>query len=244
MHHVGPPDGPPLVIPARIHWDLAGAHAALCVIAALAARERVGGQTIDVSAQEVESAHDFFFERWFVDGARPLPRVVPIGFPPTGTWQCRDGPFDVAAHQAHHWGAFLRMLDNPDELSEPALQDASVRREIFDGIQKVVEKLMAEHSREELFQKGQSVGLPTCLLNTPAQFVRDIQLAERGSFVEMTRPGTGTFTAPGPAVHSTPALFRVRRPAPQLGEHNEEIYRGELGFERGDLVRWRDDGLV
>jgi crotonobetainyl-CoA:carnitine CoA-transferase CaiB-like acyl-CoA transferase len=136
------------------------------------------------------------------------------------------------------------MLDNPDELSEPALQDASVRREIFDGIQKVVEKLMAEHSREELFQKGQSVGLPTCLLNTPAQFVRDIQLAERGSFVEMTRPGTGTFTAPGPAVHSTPALFRVRRPAPQLGEHNEEIYRGELGFERGDLVRWRDDGLV
>ena len=108
--------------PAQQHWDEASAHAAVCILAALQNRAAVGGQTIDISAHEVA-----------VDArlrVRPLRRdghdawIAPsvIGYPPTGTWQCKDGPFDVAAHQTRHWTAFLRMLDDPAELSDPSLE--------------------------------------------------------------------------------------------------------------------------
>jgi crotonobetainyl-CoA:carnitine CoA-transferase CaiB-like acyl-CoA transferase len=35
----------------------------------------------------------------------------------------------------------------------------------------------------------------------------------------------------------------VRRPAPLLGEHNEEIY-GELGYTKEDLIKLREWGII
>ena len=49
-------------------------------------------------------------------------RFAGVGVPPTGTWQCADGPIGIAAYQDHHWQAFLTMLDHPDDLSEPSLE--------------------------------------------------------------------------------------------------------------------------
>ena len=182
MHKVGPEAGPPVTIPAQQHWDEASAHAAVCILAALQNRAAVGGQTIDISAHEVAVTRDFAFDRYDVMGMTQA-RTVVIGYPPTGTWQCKDGPFDVAAHQTRHWTAFLRMLDDPAELSDPSLEDVLVRREIFDGLAETIAKLLANRNRGELVERGQAVGLPCSILNTPAEFIDDEQLAARNYFV-------------------------------------------------------------
>src|SRR5258706_82137 len=82
--------------------DEASARAAVGVLAALQTRRRVGGQTIDIAAHEVAVTRDFAFDRYQMTGMS-LDRTATIGSPPTGTWQCKDGPFDVAAHQTRHW---------------------------------------------------------------------------------------------------------------------------------------------
>ena len=222
MHRVGPPEGPPVVIPGQQHWDEASAHAAVCILAALQNRPAVGGQTIDISAHEVAVTRDFAFDRYSVTGMA-MDRTSLIGYPPTGTWQCKDGPFDVAAHQPRHWSAFVHMLDDPAELSDPSLQDVLVRREIYDGLAETITKLLANRKRGELVELGQAAGLPCSILNTPAEFIEDEQLASRHFFVTPRRSDGSTVRMPGAPFVSTPELFSVTHGAPCLGEHNAEV---------------------
>jgi crotonobetainyl-CoA:carnitine CoA-transferase CaiB-like acyl-CoA transferase len=115
------------------------------------------------------------------------------------------------------------MLDHPEELREPALADMTTRQQIFDGVSEVVAALLASRSRNELFDRGQKVGLPVGLLNTPAQFVADEQLAARDFWIDLGRPGSRPLPAPGAAVRTVPALFAPGVPAPLLDEHGPEL---------------------
>jgi crotonobetainyl-CoA:carnitine CoA-transferase CaiB-like acyl-CoA transferase len=115
------------------------------------------------------------------------------------------------------------MLDHPEELREPALADMATRQQIFDGVTEVVAALLSSRSRYELFDRGQKVGLPVGLLNTPAQFVADEQLAARDFWIDLGRPETGPLRAPGPAVRTVPELFAPAAPAPLIDEHGPEL---------------------
>jgi crotonobetainyl-CoA:carnitine CoA-transferase CaiB-like acyl-CoA transferase len=223
MWRAGPAGTPPVPVPPNLHWHIASTHAAVAILAALCVRDRVGGQFVDISAQEVEQYHEVLWEAYHFQGLRPGGRTIPIGVPPTGVWECRDGLFDIAAHQVQHWDAFLELLDHPPELAEPALADMATRQLIFDGVTEIVAALLAPLSRYELFDRGQRIGLPVGLLNTPAQFVADEQLAARRFFVDLGRPEIGPLPAPGPAVHTVPALFEPAGAAPLLDEHGDAL---------------------
>ena len=47
---------------------------------------------------------------------------------------------------------------------------------------------------------------------------------------------------PYPQLSETPGSYD--RPAPGLGDHNEEIYRGIMGFSKEELARLRDEGII
>ena len=158
MHRVGAPEGPPIAMPGRQLWDEAGIHAAICIVAALHALDAVGGQTIDLSVHEVACAQDFYIEHYQTTGMAVGGRLIGIGFPPTGTWMCSDGPIDVSAHQVHHWDAFLDTLGHPPELAAPALRDPLVRRDIFDGVSEVIEQLLAKETARTSWRAARLLG--------------------------------------------------------------------------------------
>jgi crotonobetainyl-CoA:carnitine CoA-transferase CaiB-like acyl-CoA transferase len=244
-HRAGPATGPPLMVPGQQQWDEASIHAAVAVMAALRVRDRgEGGQLIDLAVHEVGAAKDFLVERYDVEAMGAWGRAVHVGIPPTGRWECADGILDIGAHQRHHWDAFLEMAGHPEELSEPALADAVLRRELHDGLAEVVAGVMAARTRAEAFSAGQRAGLPCSPLNTPAEFVADDQPRARGIFQLTEKEGVGAFAAPWRWVHSAPELISLRRPAPTLGQHNREVYGEELGHDEAELAAWRENGLV
>lgn len=49
---------------------------------------------------------------------------------------------------------------------------------------------------------------------------------------------------PGPPYKWSESPARIARPAPCLGEHNEEVYCQELGFSKEDLVALRGAGVI
>jgi crotonobetainyl-CoA:carnitine CoA-transferase CaiB-like acyl-CoA transferase len=245
MHWAGQKDGPPLAAPGQLAWDEAGLHAALGIVSALFDHDRAAGQLLDLSVHEVQAGKDFILERY--DVSRPGEwggRFAGVGIPPSGTWQCADGPLGIAAHQEHHWQAFLDMLEHPDELSEPSLNDPLVRRMIFDGLELVIGDLVAHRSRLDLFARGQAAGLPCAPVNSPGDFVEDPQPVSRDVFVTTEGGDRPEVTMAWRWCNTTPALIHLRRPAPTLGEHNREVYIDELGFTKAELQAWAADGVI
>ncbi len=74
--------------------------------------------------------------------------------------------------------------------------------------------------------------------------VNDEQLAERDLFVEIDHPEAGKFKYPGAPYKLSANPWAVRRPAPLLGEHNEQVYCQMLGYTRQDLVKMRQAGVI
>ncbi len=219
MIRVGPPEGPPVTVPGQQQWDEAGLHAAVCVLAALRARDAVGPQTIDLSVHEVATYRDSYIEYYDINGMPPAVRAgaavrsVGVGVPPSGRYDCADGQFEVAAYQAWHWQAFLDMVGHPSELADPALDEALVRRERFAELRATIQDLLRPFSREDLFERGQAAGLPCSLLNRATDFVADVQLRERGVIVRAAT-SFGEILMPGPGVRTVPDLACPRSAAP------------------------------
>jgi crotonobetainyl-CoA:carnitine CoA-transferase CaiB-like acyl-CoA transferase len=242
MFRSGVLGSPPPSLPGQGAWDEAGLHAATAIVSALMG-DREGPVLIEVSAHEVATRRDYHFERYDREGATPWTRYVGVGVPPTGTWECADGFVDIAAHQVHHWDAFLATLDHPDELKEAALADAVVRRALHDGLTEVITRLLRSRSRLEILERGQRAGLPCSLANSPDDFARDPQAIWRDLFAT-TGAGADRRVFPWRWHRSDPDLIALRRPSPRLGEHNKEIYRGELGYSAAQLAAWQEAGLV
>lgn len=239
MHRVGRQDGPPQAFPGALAWDEAGIHAAAGVVAALGVRQRYGGQMLDLSAHEVGATKDFLLERYDVAPLDEWGRYTMVGIPPTGIWQCADGPLAVAAHQEHHWAAFFAVLGEPPELSDPAFASALFRREAFDLMETLIGPLLRERSRWDLFERGQTQGLPCAPYNAPSDFIGDVQPECRGAFASQDG-----LTFPWRWCGEPSRLLSLRRAAPSLGEHNREVYVDLLGFSDSELAAWRERGLV
>ena len=78
-------------------------------------------------------------------------------------------------------------------------------------------------------------GLVLGLVQSPQQVVDSPHLEERGFFVEINHPNAGSLKYPGPGFFIDGANPMGSRPAPSLGQHNWEIFGGELGLNSEEL---------
>jgi formyl-CoA transferase len=60
----------------------------------------------------------------------------------------------------------------------------------------------------------------------------------------MEHPAVGKYLHFGPVPRLSGAPGRIARTAPLIGEHNSEIYCGELGMSKDDLVALRASGVI
>jgi crotonobetainyl-CoA:carnitine CoA-transferase CaiB-like acyl-CoA transferase len=85
--------------------------------------------------------------------------------------------------------------------------------------------------------------VPTAFVHTLADLLQSEQLRAREYFHEVDHPTAGRQTSPGPPFRMSEVQWRAGR-APLLGEHNREVYCGELGLSAEGLARLRAAGVV
>jgi len=243
MYAMGPTEGPPIAMPGQQLYDLASTRAAIAIEAALAAVDRYPTQTIDIAAHNVGAWQLLMIERYSMIG-RLQTRATNFGPPPGGLWECGDGFVDIAAHAPHQWDIFVELLGSPDDLTDEVFRDREMRTMLFDVLTEMIEVHMREQSAFDFVERGQALGLPCALMYRPEEFLDDIQPRERGAFVHVDHEVLGSLTLPGPSVRGPEPVMSYRRPAPRLGESNDEVYVGELGFEPSDVKEWSDRELV
>ena len=112
-------------------------------------------------------------------------------------------------------------------------------------ITEMVGNFAAHLTRDEMAYGAQERGLNWGSIRAPDELVDEGHLNDRGFWVEVPHPELDrSFKYPGPAGIYNGSPWRISRRAPLIGEHNEEIYCGELGLQRTELAYLAESGVV
>ncbi len=222
----GPADGPPHRLPIAISDVTAGMFLAFGVLAAVEARHRTGeGQHVETSLLEAatslavyESAH------YFATGTRPE-RIGQAhrGSSPYQCFQTADGYITVGASQQHFFKQLCELVGAPELVSDPRFGSVAERVKHNDALVALLaEKLRAQTSAHWLTAL-EKIGIPAGPVLHYDEVFTDPQILARDMVVETDHPVTGKFRTMGVPVKLSATPGSVRRPAPRLGEHTEEV---------------------
>ena len=108
----------------------------------------------------------------------------------------------------------------------------------------LVEFLMTK-TKAELFRGALERGIMMAPCNTTADMSRDAHLEARGFWETVAHPELGCeLTYAGAPLKMTSDSWRIRCRAPLIGEHNSEIYEGELGIAPADLALLKSQNVI
>ncbi|MEE9593492.1 MAG: CoA transferase, partial [Thermoplasmata archaeon] len=104
------------------------------------------------------------------------------------------------------------------------------------AIEKQVCDFFATKTKAELFDRAISDRMLLAPCSTVEDVSNNVQLKARGFWLDLHPPGLeDSLTCPGPYIRFSETPITIRRPPPRIGEHNEEIYLGELRLSTTQL---------
>jgi formyl-CoA transferase len=120
----------------------------------------------------------------------------------------------------------------------------AARREHRAALDAEIGALTSSLDKHDLFHGLQTRGVIAAPIHDELEALADPQLAARSWFRDLPTPGGGVHRYPGYQFKMRNTPDEVRSPPVRLGEHNEEIYLGLLGYERTEYDALVERGLV
>ena len=262
MYLCGDADRPPVRISfpqASLHG---GADAAVQTLVAHYYRETSGcGQWVDVSIQQA-AFMTTFNASWFwelneinLKRAGAWRTGLTSGVLQRQIWPCKDGYINMPVYGGVLGARTNRLLAewmDREGMSDDFLRGidwdhfdmGQLTQEVWNKIEEVMVRFFKAHTKEELYREALRLNIMVYPVSTPKDIAESEQLDSRHFWIQMEDPELGemiTYPGPGARASLTPVLLRKR--APDIGEHNEEVYR-ELGFSRDDLVVLKQSGVI
>jgi len=264
VYFTGEPDRAPVRISADMAYCQAGVHAVIGLLLALSHRAVTGqGQHVDVSMQAsiVRTLHTQlpYWEYSHRIVQRSGIRRFRGSVSTQEIWPCKDGfvswMFFGGAVGTQQMRLMVEWMDRKGmagslstEVQDWASLDLTkVDPEKIRSWEKRIGDFFLAHTKEELYQEALEKRIPLTPLNDMSEVVKDEQLAARGFWADVDQAeGEASIRYPGFLFLTSEkkCIPRVNRRAPLIGEHNPEIYIGELGLREDEFNSLRREGIV
>ncbi|MCS7275909.1 MAG: CoA transferase [Dehalococcoidia bacterium] len=241
----GHPEEPPLKAYGQQTEYQSGAAAAVATMGALLARQRDGrGQHVEVNAQAVVAS---FLEMTFT--AWPYMHVVSVRWgqrpiQPIDFFRCKDGWIFVLCVEEHQWKAFVELMGNPEWAEWEIFKDRISRAQNYDVLRPYLEDWISNWTVEELYRAANERRVPFAPASTMGDLLRSEHLRARGFFVTVDHPVAGRYEYPGAPYRHSLTPWELRTPAPTLGQHNDEVFRGLLGLSSSEIESLKASGVI
>lgn len=244
----GDPSTPPSRMGISIGDSLAATFACIGALAALHHREKTGqGQVVDSAIYEavlnmMESLVTEYDKAGYIrerTGAI-LPNVAPSNVYPTS-----DSQFIlIAANQDTVFKRLAEAMGRPELATDPRYASHSSRG----ANQKELDDLIGAWTRtitaERLEALMEEFGIPSGKIYRTPEMLADAHFQARQAIISVAHPRFGQLKMQNvaPKLSATPGT--VRSPAPELGEHNREVYGGLLGYSDARMADLHSAGII
>jgi formyl-CoA transferase len=246
MSVTGEPGGDPAKAGVPVADLAAGLFCATGILAACIAREQTGrGQYIDTSLYEAGLALSVWetAELW---ATGRVPQPLGSAHRMTAPYQAlrtRDGYITVGANNPRLWQRLCQVLGRDDLLSDPRFSTNADRMEQRDVLAGELESALKGRDTQEWEAALLAAGVPCGPLRNYEQVCEDPHTVARDMVVTMHHPVEGEIRGLGIPVKMSDTPGQIRRPAPLLGEHTDELLAG-LGYSASQISALRQQGAV
>ena len=223
----------PRYVNAIVADKVVGLYVAQAVAMALFAREKTGrGQFIEVPMFETMVS---FVVPEHLSGMTFEPPLGEAGYSRLlnkfrKPFRTSDGHIAVVPYNDPQWARFFEIAGKPEMIRDPRYATVLARSNYFGELYSFIEQTLAGRPTAhwaEVFAKAE---LPFAVVNSFEGLFADPHLRAIGYWQALEHPTEGTLNVPGIAVKFSDTPAALRRHAPNLGEHTEEVLR-ELGIE-------------
>ncbi len=137
-----------------------------------------------------------------------------------------------------NWSVVADFLEAP-ELNDEKFNTASARLANAEALGEVMDRNFSNKKMYDMFYAAHKLRFIYGMVQSPEQVLADVQFAAREFFVDVDHPATGKVRYPGAPFRMEGTPWQVTRPAPTLGEHNQELLGEPFGYSDIDLSRLR-----
>jgi crotonobetainyl-CoA:carnitine CoA-transferase CaiB-like acyl-CoA transferase len=261
----GDADRPPVRLSVPQAYLHASADAGVAALAAHHERASSGlGQHVDVAAQQsvamatqsniLAAPYGAFENRRISGGVKLGPIEIPL------VWPAKDGFVAITFLFGSALGIFTARLMR--YVCERGFCDEATRdkdwisfgEKLFSGVEplsefervkELVRNFTRSHTKAELLELAVERGFLITPVTTIDEVVESPQFASRNYFQNVAHPELGeSFLYPGPFAKFSASPLEYRRRPPTVGEHNSEIYCGELGLREREIAELTRAGVI
>ena len=239
-------DEPPSRVGGSQAYNIASIHATTATLIALYHRDITGeGQHIDVSMQQCVAHSLQWVPQMYDLQKRIMVRSGRLGVP---LQECKDGWTNFIA--LFDWDLLVDWLKSGGgaaDLDDDKFKDMDyqIRPEVRQHITEVTDAFTKSHDKRWVCEEGQKRGIIAIPCNNAKDVVENPQLILRNFFVDVEHPELNdTLKYPGAPYRFAETPWKIRRRPPLIGEHNNEIYKKELGLTSKQIAALKGQGVI
>ncbi len=131
----------------------------------------------------------------------------------------------LGANDDHHFRALRELMGKPDWLADDRWDNRVYRANHLMEIAPQLDAWMKQQKKQDIYHKLAKAGIPVGPINSAEEVMNNEQYKARGYFTEVDHPVAGKYQYAGWPYRLSASPPRVFRPAPLLGQHNEEVRR-------------------
>jgi len=247
MSICGEPDGRPTKYGVAIVDVCTGMLASNAILAALNARGRTGkGQKVELSLYETSLAMLINVASNYLtagrDGGRfgnGHPSIVPYT-----TYQTADSMVAIGIGNERQFARTAEVLGHPEWAQDARFTSNRARVENRDLIDGLINEALSHDGAEAWLEKLKAVGVPCGRINSVADALDDPHTVARDMIETVEHSTIGALKMLGIPFKFSDTACSVRRAPPTLGQHNDEILKGELGLDEKAIAELRQAKVI
>ena len=252
MDLTGEADGPPTKVGVSIADEVSGLYLVQGIIAALFQRERTGrGALVNIPLNEALLSTFTYQAQQYLSGAGE-PRRMGSEHPslvPYRPYAAADRSFVVGVANEPQWERFCVAIGCEELAADPNYSTSADRVRNRGTLEALLTRRFASRPRTEWLARLREARVPCGPLSTVGEAL-EIERKMGTGFISEAPDGLPMLGSPihfgvDPGVAATGGVHRapIRRPAPGLGEHTEELLR-EAGYDDDEIAVLRADAVV
>jgi CoA:oxalate CoA-transferase len=171
-----------------------------------------------------------------------VPRLAPFGTYPTS-----DGYVAICAPTEAFAAGLFKAIGRPDLHTDARFRTRDDRVRNVGEVDALIEQFTATRTTAEVVEALEAAGVPCARVRNPTEAVRDPQVLARGETVRLTHPTYGNVddvVGMGLPIRFSGSRTGFDQPAPGIGEHNETVYGGLLGYTPEQVEALRTKKIV